>query len=392
MTVNKATKGETMTDLLNTFMARREVMLEKLRALVERESFTRDKVGVDALVDLVEARLHGMNADAVQRFPQRDVGDFLLAKWHVDAPGKPFLFLAHLDTVHPPGTLDSMPIIVDDERFHGPGALDMKGGIVIALEAIEALNELGQLGKRPIHFLFTTEEEIGSPLSEPLIKQCAADCELVLVMEPATREGAIKTWRKGVAKYELRVEGLASHAGIAPQEGINAIIEFARHALEINALNDLKYGTSVSITMVDGGSAANVIPAQLTAQIDTRVMTMAAMERLHEALSSLYPKMPGASVSCVRGPHRPPMERRPELFEKARAIGAKHGIAIDEAGTGGGSDGNFTAAMGIPTLDGLGAHGDGAHAKHEHVIINSLPRQAALIAAMLLEWDGTARD
>ena len=376
-----------MSDLLNTFMARRESMLQKLTAMVKCESFTRDKAAVDALVDLVEARLHAMKADAAERFPQSDVGDFLLAKWNTDAPGKPFLFLAHLDTVHPPGTLDSMPITIDESRYHGPGALDMKGGIVIALEAIDFLKASGQLGGHPIHFLFTTEEEIGSPVSEPLIKQCAADCELVLVMEPATKEGAIKTWRKGVAKYELRVGGRASHAGIAPQEGINAIIEFAQQALEINALNDLKYGTSVSITMVDGGSAANVIPAQLTAQIDTRVMTMEALERLHADLTSLYPKMPGATVSCVRGPHRPPMERRQELFEKARAIGAKHGIIIDEAGTGGGSDGNFTAAMGIPTLDGLGAHGDGAHARHEHVIISSLPRQAAFIAALLTEWD-----
>ena len=307
-------------------------------------------------------------------------------KWNENAPGKPVLFMVHVDTVHPIGSLEQMPIKIEDGRYYGPGSFDMKGGAVIALEAIAGLRALDQLPARPIHFLVTSEEEIGSPVSEPLIKQLAADCELVLVMEPATKEGTIKTWRKGGGKYKLKVEGRAAHAGIAPQEGINAIIEFARQALEINQLNDLKYGTSVSITLVDGGSAGNVIPAEVTAHIDTRVMTIEAMDNLREALTKLYPKMPGAKVSCVRHGHRPPMERRPGLFEKAAAIGEKYGVTIYEGGTGGGSDGNFTAAMGISTLDGLGAHGDGAHALHEHVIISSLPRQATLIAALLLEW------
>ena len=375
-----------MTDLLQHFISRRAAMLDLLAAMVERESFTRDKQQVDHLVDFMEALFEAYGAASVRRYTQKDVGDFLLAKWNERASGKPFLFLAHVDTVHPIGSLATMPIKTEDGRFYGPGAFDMKGGAVIALEAIRALHEFAQLPDRPIHFLLTTDEEIGSPRSEALIKELAAPCELVLVMEPATKEGAIKTWRKGGGKYTLTIEGRASHAGIAPQEGINAIIEFAQQALEINRLNDLKYGTSVSITMVEGGSAGNVIPAQVRAHIDTRVMTIEAMNRLHDALTSLYPKMPGAKVSCLRGSHRPPMERRAGLFEKAAAIGERQGVAIYEGGTGGGSDGNFTAAMGVPTLDGLGAHGDGAHALHEHVIIDSLPRQAALIAAILKEW------
>ncbi len=375
-----------MSELLNYFTDRTESMLEALTEMVSRESFTRDKAQVDRLVDWMGERFQAMNADSILRYPQGACGDFMLAKWNADAPGKPFLFLVHVDTVHPIGSLETMPIKIEDGRYYGPGSLDMKGGTVIALEAIDGLRGRGQLPARPILFLVTTEEEIGSPVSEPLIKRLAADSELVLVMEPATKEGAIKTWRKGGGKYELIVEGRAAHAGIAPQEGINAIIEFARQALEINRLNDLKYGTSVSITVVGGGSAGNVIPARVEAHIDTRVMTIDAMENLHDALSNLYPKMPGAKVICRRHGHRPPMERRPGLFEKAAAVGDKHGITIYEGGTGGGSDGNFTAAMGIPTLDGLGAHGDGAHAPHEHVIISSLPRQAALIAALLLGW------
>lgn len=376
-----------MTELLRMFRSRQQEMLEFLRAMVERESSTRDKTKVDVLVDFIEARLNALGADSVVRLPQDEVGDFLHATWNGAAPGKPYLFLVHIDTVHPIGSLTAMPIKIEDGRFYGPGALDMKAGAVIVLEALKALVEREQLPNRPIHLLITADEEIGSPFSEALIKQLAAGCELVLVTEPATQEGAIKTWRKGGGKYELLIEGRASHAGIAPQQGINAIIEFAQQALEINRLNDLKYGTSVSITLVEGGSAGNVIPARARAHIDTRVLTMEAMQNLHEALSNLYPKMPGAKVSCIRQHHRPPMERRPGLFDRAAAIGERHGVTIYEGGTGGGSDGNFTAAMGIATLDGLGAHGDGAHALHEHVIIDSLPRQATLIAAILMEWD-----
>ncbi len=372
---------------LTTFKERRAAIKALLSELVTLESFTRDKARVDALIDTLESTIAAGGGALIERFPQAAVGDFLLAKWNADMPGKPYLFLAHCDTVHPAGSLERMPMRIEDERFYGPGALDMKAGIVIALEAIWALQRGDALPPRPVHLLLTTDEEIGSPYSEALIKELAADCELVLVMEPATPEGTLKTWRKGGAKYALTVEGRAAHAGIAPQEGINAIIEFARQALDIQQLNDLKHGTSVSITRVEGGSAGNVIPALVRAHIDTRALTVAAAESLHCALTSLQPKMPGARVSCRRLAQRPPMERRPELFARAAAIAESNGITVYEGGTGGGSDGNFTAAMGIPTLDGLGAHGDGAHATHEHVILSSLPRQAAFIAALLQEWD-----
>ncbi len=378
------------TDLLAHFRERKETMLEFLTELVERESFTREKPHVDRLIDFLAAKLGEFGADAIQRIPQEEVGDFLLATWNPKATDQPYLFLAHIDTVHPIGSLDTMPVRREEGRCYGPGSLDMKAGLVIALEAIQSLCLREQMPERPIQLLITTDEEIGSPFSEALIKDLAAHCALVLVMEPATKEGAIKTWRKGSGKYELVIQGRAAHAGIAPQEGINAIIEFAQQALEIHRLNDLKYGTSVSITLVEGGSAGNVIPARVRAHIDARTITIQAMDNLHAALSDLYPKMPGAKVSCRRMRHRPPMERRAELFQRAQRIGQRHGVAIYEAGTGGGSDGNFTAAMGIDTLDGLGAHGDGAHAPHEHIIIDSLPRQAALIAGILSEWDDEA--
>ena len=206
-------------------------MLELLTEMVKRESFTRDKRRVDELVDFMEGQFKRLKADSVERFPQAEVGDFLLARWNANLPGKPYLFLVHIDTVHAIGSLDSMPIRSENGRYYGPGALDMKAGAVIALEAIFALQQWEALPARPIHFLLSTDEEIGSPHSESLIKSQAAECELVLVMEPATKEGAIKTWRKGGGKYQLTIEGRAAHAGIAPQEGINAIIEFAQQAL-----------------------------------------------------------------------------------------------------------------------------------------------------------------
>lgn len=376
-----------MPELLDYFKSRESAMVDLLTEMVKRESFTGDKEMVDKLVEFLVDQFKSLNADSIMRYPQDEYGDFLLAKWNEDAEGKPILFMVHIDTVHYIGSLASMPIKTEEGRLYGPGAVDMKGGVVIALEAIRGLQALDQFPNRPIHFLVTTEEEVGSPMSEAIIKDCAEGCELVLVMEPATKEGAIKTSRKGGGKYTLVIEGKASHAGTAPQEGVNAIIEFAQQALEINQLNDLKNGTSVSLTMVDGGTAGNVIPARVQAHIDTRFYSMEAMDNVHEALSNLYPKIPGSKVECVKGNARPPMVRMDGVYEQAESIAKDYGVTIYEGSTGGGSDGNFTAAMGIPTLDGLGAHGDGLHAPHEHVIISSLPRQATMIAGILLDWN-----
>ena len=372
-----------MTDLLNHFRAQRDDMLALLSQLVSRESFTADKAQVDRLVDFLADMLPASGAASLQRLPQPEVGDFLLAEWR-GGSGKPALVLCHIDTVHPIGALRQAPIRREGPRYYALGALDMKAGLVIALFALEFLHTQNRL-PRPIKLLLTTDEEIGSPHSRAVIEAQAADAQLVLVPEPATPEGAIKTSRKGGAKYTLTIKGRAAHAGVAPQQGINAIIEFAQQALEINRLNDLKYGTSVSITRVHGGSAGNVIPAQVQAHIDTRAITQSEMQRVAAALDALYPKMPGATVACQRIGYRPPMERQAGVFERAAAIASRHGITLEEGASGGGSDGNFTAAMGIPTLDGLGAHGDGAHTLHEHIILDSLPRQAALLAALLLE-------
>lgn len=378
-----------MSELLRWCEARRQAMVDDLEALVRLESPTTNKAAVDRCGRLLQSRLEALGAN-VERFPQEHVGDMLLASWHADAPGPAILFLTHSDTVWPLGTLAERPPRIDDEgRFLGPGAIDMKGGIVIVLTAIRALVERGELPRRPLRVLVTSDEELGSRYSEKLIMDTAADCGLVLVMEPATKEGALKTWRKGVATYELLAGGRASHAGNAPEQGINAVVEMAQQICALNDMNDLQRGTSVSVTVVEGGITTNVIPPRATARVDVRTLSARAMDEVDEAIMTLQPRVPGARLTVTRHHRRAPMERDERMiaaFNQARAIGGALGLTVREDGSGGGSDGNFTAAAGITTLDGLGPQGDGLHAEHEHVIINSLPQRAALVAGMLRDW------
>lgn len=377
-----------MSELLQYFTNQQQNMIDLLTELVNYETFTQDKERVDVLGQYMETQFKSLGASSVTRMPQTEVGDFLLAKWNEDTPGKHILFLIHIDTVWHPGTLAERPVTIDEEgRLFGPGAVDMKGGITIVLTALRGLVEQNFIPDRPIWVLMTSDEEIGSRYSEQVIKDSAQNAGLVLVMEPGTKEGAIKSWRKGVANYKLTIEGRASHAGNAPEQGINSIIEFAQQAMAINELNDLRNGTSVSVTMVEGGSAGNVIPAHLEAHIDTRMMTMKALDKLNQAFEDLPPFIPGAKVEVSQLHHRPPMERQPKAVEQTQAIGKKYGITVRDDGSGGGSDGNFTAAMGIPTIDGMGPQGDGLHAVHEHVVISSLPQRATLVAGILRDWE-----
>ena len=378
-----------MSELLRWFEDRRQTMVDELAELVRLETPTRDKAAVDRCGDLLQSRLEALGA-SVQRIPQQEVGDMRLASWHADAPGPPILFLTHCDTVWPLGTLAARPPHIDDEgRFFGPGAIDMKGGIVIMLTALRGLVERNELPRRPVRVLVTSDEELGSRYSEALIMETAADCGLVLVMEPATKEGALKTWRKGVASYDLLAEGRASHAGNAPEQGINAIVELAQQICALNEMNDLQHGTSVSVTVVEGGITTNVIPPRATAQVDVRALTVRAQADVDAAILGLQARVPGARLQVTRHHRRDPMERNEQMiaaFGQARAIGAELDLTVREDGSGGGSDGNFTAAAGITTLDGLGPQGDGLHAEHEHVIINSLPQRAALVAGILRDW------
>ncbi len=378
-----------MSELLTYFQSRQQHMVDFLTTLVAYETPTTDKAAVDKLGAFMEAQFRELGA-AVTRLSQEKVGDFLLAKWNESAPGKPIMFLIHIDTVWPLGTLAERPTRIDDEgRLFGPGAIDMKGGITVALWALRGLVERGELPNRPIWVLMTSDEEVGSVYSEPVIREVAAHCGLVLVMEPATKEEALKTWRKGVGTYTVSVEGRPSHAGNAPEQGINAVIELAQQALRLHALNDLKNGTSVSVTVFHGGSATNVIPAKASAEVDVRTLNARAWDEISAQITNLTPFIPGAKVTVTPGHARGPMEHNEQMkrtFAQCKAIGERYGLTVREDGSGGGSDGNFTAHMGIPTLDGLGPQGDGLHALHEHVVLASLPRRATLLAAMLKDW------
>ena len=374
-----------MTDLLKYFQTQRSSMLAQMEQLVALETFTQEKLHVDRMTVHVAETLAAMGAE-VHEYPHGVVGDRLLARWNAEAPGKPLLFLMHSDTVWRAGTLAERPPRVEDGRYFAPGAVDMKGGITVALSAIRGLQELGHFPERPILFLMTTDEEIGSPHSEDLIIEVARECGLVLVMEPALPNEALKTARKGVGSYTIKVKGLPSHAGNAPEQGINAVVELARQILAIDSFNDLRRGTSVSVDMCEGGIAVNVIAPHASAKVDVRTVTTAAWDATREKMMSLQPQMPGAEVKVINNSARAPLERSAKVVEQVKRIGSAHGLTIREGSSGGGSDGNITAALGIPTLDGCGPQGDGLHALHEHVVIDSLPRRAALMAAILCDW------
>lgn len=302
-------------DLLAFFKERQSSQIEKLRQMVELESPSHDKALLDRLGQHIQAELEALHATVTLH--EREVaGNIRFAAWNKDAPGLPLMFLCHTDTVWPAGTLaHDVPINITDDRFHGPGALDMKSGIVVALDAIRGLQELDELPNRPIWMLLTTDEEVGSVHSRDLIKELAAQAGLVIVMEPAADYEAVKTWRKGIAYYNVTSLGQASHAGMAPEEGVNALLDSAHQLIKIDALNDLPNGTSVSVTQLQGGTAPNVIPASAQFHVDVRFLKSEEARRIDNAMKNLEPVILGASVEVEGYIDRPPMERN-ELMVK----------------------------------------------------------------------------
>jgi glutamate carboxypeptidase len=294
-----------------------------------------------------------------------------------------------MDTVWPLGTLAGQPVRIVDGRFYGPGSYDMKGGIVIALTAVRGLRALDAWPDRPITILFTSDEELGSRTSRALIEDQARRSALVLVLEPALASGALKTSRKGTGWFVVTASGVAAHAGGSHDEGVNAIEELAHQILTLQRMTDYARGTTVNVGRVLGGERTNVVPDQATVWVDLRVTGQDEGQRMLTRILGLEPHIPGALLH-VRGKlSRPPMPRdavMDKTFRRAAAIAAEMGQTLTEGGTGGASDANFSAALGVPTLDGLGPVGDGAHARHEHVRISSLPERAALLAALLARW------
>jgi glutamate carboxypeptidase len=362
--------------------AHRADTLETIEMLVRLESPSTDKAAVDRCGAELSRRLGALGAD-VEILPQRERGDHIRAR--LAGSGRPVLILGHFDTVWPVGTLERMPLRRDGDRLHGPGTFDMKAGIAIAMTAVSALRAAGR-PHPPITMLWTTDEEVGSETSRAVIEAEARGAAAVLVLEPALPGGALKTARKGCGEFELTVHGVAAHAGVDPGKGASAIHELAAQIAAIERIQDLPRGISVNVGVVSGGTRPNVVAEEARALIDVRAPTREAADAVQAAFHALHPVTPGTRLTVKGGFERPPMERTPavvRLFSLASAVASSLGRELQEGATGGGSDGNFTAALGVPTLDGLGAVGDGAHAAHEHVVMSALPWRSALVAGLL---------
>lgn len=356
----------------------------QIRQLVEIESPSDDKRAVDSCV-AAAAEMAAALGGRVRRHRQRTAGDVLEARFGPSGRGAVML-LGHLDTVWPLGTLRHMPFRIDKGRIAGPGTLDMKAGVAMAFTAIEALLEADALD-RPVILLLTGDEEVGSAASRPIIEKLARDCAAVYVLEPAQGPaGAYKTARKGVGQYTLQIRGVAAHAGVDFERGHSAIHELAWQLEKIRGFTDLDRGLTVNAGVIRGGTRTNVIAAEAEAEIDVRIARLADGARIDRKFRSLRVRDRGCVLHVQGGVNRPPMERSRAtvaLFRRAATLAAELGFSLQEAATGGGSDGNFTAALGVPTLDGMGAVGEGAHASHESVLVKELAPRTALLAAML---------
>jgi glutamate carboxypeptidase len=387
------TNAPVMRELLRNLKDHQKEMLRLLGRFVRCESPSHEKAAVDAMGALVAGEWRRRGAK-VEILPQSKRGDHLRVEaWLGEgtAAGQ-ILVLGHLDTVYPLGTLEKMPFRISGGRAWGPGTFDMKGGLVLALAAFDALKSAGVRPRKRLIFLWTSDEEIGSATSRPVIEKEARRSDAVLVLEPPFgKDGRLKTSRKGVGHAQMVVTGRAAHAGINPEDGVNAVHELALQIARVMKLNDARRGVTVQATVVAGGTVSNVVPDQARAEIDIRIARLADARAIEGKLHALRPVLKGARLEISGGVNRPPLERTEAvaaLFRRAQSLMGEVGLKLGEAATGGGSDGNFTGALGVPTLDGLGAVGDGAHTPHEHVVIRRLPERAALLAGLLADEQG----
>ena len=373
-----------MKDLITHLKQQLPENLRFLQRMVSMESPSFDKPLVDKFVRFVGSRFQEMGGEieyvATERF-----GDQMLARFSGKSSDR-ILLLGHTDTVWPAGEIEKRPFEIGDGRIFGPGVFDMKAGILLMWMAVGALLRMRGALERSVTVLLTSDEEVGSNSSRALTESEAARCRAVFVLEPSLPGGVLKTARKGVGQFTLKAVGRAAHAGIDPLKGVNAIEEISRQILKLHRLTDVVQGTTVTVGVVQGGTRSNVVPAEAAAEIDVRITSIGEAERVTRAIKALAPELPGARLEVSGSINRPPMERTSDtvrLFEIACRIAAQIGIDLKEGSTGGASDGNLTSALGIPTLDGLGAVGDGAHAVDEWVDVESLPARAALVAGLI---------
>ena len=377
-----------LSELIRYLETRQPAMIQSIRHMVEMESPSHHKKSVDLLGERLAQAFREIGG-TVHFHPAAKFGAHLQVDFAANSKHPPVLLLGHFDTVWDLGTLASMPFREADGRLWGPGVLDMKSGIAQMIFAIEALRTTGGKLPRPVTVLLVTDEEVGSESSRLITESVAKKCGAVLVVEPSYGlEGALKTARKGVGDYTLKVKGRAAHAGLDFEKGASAILELSKQVTEIAKFTDLKQGITVNAGVIRGGTRTNVIADEAEAEFDLRISAASQAKTMDRKFRALTPFDQRCQLEVSGGINRPPLERTEnvlKLFRAAQKIAAEIGWHLGEASVGGGSDGNFTAGLGIPTLDGLGAVGEGAHARNESVLVSELVRRTALLARLIEE-------
>ncbi len=374
-----------LQQLSGWLQAREDEMMASVREIVLRESPTHDKAACDQMCAYLANEFQCLGGQ-VRIHRQRTAGDHLQVDFRGPRARKPVLLLGHFDTVYAMGALEKTPWRVQKGRLYGPGVFDMKGGIVQMMFALWALRATNEQFPRPVKVLLVSDEEEGSATSRAITEKLARQCTAVLVCEPSGPGGALKTARKGVGSFTLKVTGQAAHSGLDFEKGQSAIVELAHQIHAISRLTDLDRGVTLNVGIIRGGTRTNVVPAEAVAELDLRIAQKSDGPEMERKVRSLRLINPKCRLEIEGSINRPPLERTRQvaaLFELARTIAGELGFELEEIAVGGGSDGNFTAGIGIPTLDGLGAVGDGAHATHEHIIAAEMPRRAALLAGLI---------
>jgi glutamate carboxypeptidase len=372
--------------ILDYFSGRTEKIINSIHELVEIESPSRDVAGSRAAIDWIEGEARKISDDfQIERIFAESLGEHFILRAFPERE-KSVLLLGHTDTVHPRGSFAKNPTRIEDGKFYGCGIFDMKSGCVLMLEALRFFHELNLSPAYSMTILLSCDEEIGSFSGREFVEREAAKSEFCLVTEPSAN-GKVKTGRKGTGMFNLQARGIPAHAGLEPERGASAILEISKQIEKIHALNDLSVGTTVNVCTISGGTTTNVIPEFATCSIDVRFTKTSEAERLESEFKKLKPFDERVSLEVLGAINRLPLERNAqvvELYEKARAIAASFDYELGEAQVGGGSDGNFVAALGVPVLDGLGVTGDGAHTLEEYILTEDIPRRATLLASLLL--------
>ncbi|CAN5669635.1 M20 family metallopeptidase [soil metagenome] len=373
-------------EFLNYFQKRQERILDSIRKIVEIESPSRDVAGSRRVVDFLENETRKISPNfEIERIFAENYGEHLVIR-AFQSDEKPILLLGHTDTVHPRGSFQKNPTRIEENRFYGCGVFDMKANCVLMLEVLRAFSGFNLQPKKPLTILLDCDEEIGSPTGRELVEREARRAEFCLVCEPSAN-GKVKTGRKGTGMFTLKTHGVPAHAGLEPEKGASAILEISKQIEKLHGLNNFEIGTTVNVCIVQGGTATNVIPEHAECSIDVRFNLLTEAERIENEIKNLKSFDKRVKIEILGAVNRPPMKRTEKvinLYEKARKIAETFDYELGETQVGGASDGNFVGALGVPVLDGLGVSGSGAHTLEEYILIDDIPKRAALLALLLL--------